>query len=53
MLQTILEEEGFIIETAKKGIESSEKAFFILTLIDVRFPDVESIERLSKLRDTK
>jgi DNA-binding NtrC family response regulator len=56
VLQTILEDEGYAVETAdtaKKGIERSEKAFFNLALIDVRLPDMEGIELLTKLRDTK
>lgn len=56
VLQTILEDEGYIVETAetaKKGIEISEKAFCNLALIDVRLPDMEGIELLSKLRTTK
>jgi DNA-binding NtrC family response regulator len=56
VLETILEDEGYIVETAetaKKGIEESEKAFYNLALIDVRLPDMEGIELLSKLRNTK
>ena len=56
VLQAILEDEGYIVETvdtAKKGIERSEKAFYNLALIDVRLPDMEGIELLSKLRNTK
>jgi len=56
VLQAILEDEGYIVETAdtaKKGIEKSEKAFYNLALIDVRLPDMEGIELLSKLRSTK
>ena len=56
VLQAILEDEGFMVETAdtaKKGIERSEKAFYNLALIDVRLPDMEGIELLSKLRNTK
>jgi len=56
VLQAILEDEGYIVETvdtAKKGIERSEKAFYNLALIDVRLPDMEGIELLSKLRTTK
>jgi len=56
VLETILEDEGYIVETAetaKKGIEESEKAFYNLALIDVRLPDMEGIEILSKLRNTK
>ena len=56
VLQTILEDEGYYIATAdtgKRGIEQSEKDFFNLVLIDVRLPDMEGIELLSKLKDTK
>lgn len=56
VVQTILEDEGYIIdtaETAKIGIEKSQKGFYNLALIDVRLPDMEGIELLSKLRDTK
>src|SRR4030043_1311208 len=56
VLETILEDEGYTVEsaeTAKKGIEKSEKFFFNLALIDVRLPDMEGIELLSKMRVTK
>jgi DNA-binding NtrC family response regulator len=56
VLETILEDEGYTVEsvdTAKKGIEKSEKAFYNLVLIDVRLPDMEGIELLAKMRDTK
>jgi len=56
VLETILADEGYIVEsaeTAKKGIEKSEKAFYNLALIDVRLPDMQGIELLSKLRNTK
>jgi DNA-binding NtrC family response regulator len=56
VLQTILEDEGYIVdtsETAKKGIERSEQAFYNLALIDVRLPDMEGTELLSKLHSTK
>ena len=56
VLATILEDEGYLVETAetaKKSIEKSEKAFYNLALIDIRLPDMEGIELLSKLRNTK
>lgn len=56
VLETILEDEGYTVEsaeTAKKGIEKSEKSFYNLALIDVRLPDMEGIELLAKMRDTK
>src|SRR3989337_1099450 len=56
VLETILADEGYVVasaETARKGIERSEKAFYNLALIDVRLPDMQGIELLSKLRNTK
>lgn len=55
-MKAILEDEGYTVETAetaKKGIQKSEKSFFNLALIDVRLPDMEGIELLGKLKDTK
>ena len=56
VLQAILEDEGYVIETAdtaRKGIEKSETEFYNLALIDVRLPDMEGTELLTKLRETK
>ena len=56
VLKTIFEDEGYLVEiadTAKKGIERSEKTFYNLALIDVRLPDMEGIELLTKMRNTK
>jgi DNA-binding NtrC family response regulator len=56
VLQTILEYEGYFVETAdtaKKGIERTECTFYNLALIDVRLPDMEGIELLTKLKETK
>ncbi len=56
VLTAILEDEGYTVDsadTAKKGIEKSEKSFYNLALIDVRLPDMEGIELLGKMRDTK
>ncbi|MEM3597146.1 MAG: response regulator [Candidatus Bathyarchaeia archaeon] len=55
VLQTILEEEGYSVdtaETAKEAIEKTKKAFYNLALIDIRLPDMEGIELLTKMRDT-
>ncbi len=55
VLQTILEDEGYLVETAdngKKAIEKSQLNFYNLALIDVRLPDVEGIDLLTKLRET-
>ncbi len=56
VLQTILEDEGYVTETAEtamKAIQKSEESFFNLALIDVRLPDMEGIELLTKLKQTK
>jgi two-component system NtrC family response regulator len=56
MLQTNLEDESYpaeIEDTAKKGIERIEKAFYNFALIDVHLPDMDDIEFLSELRNTK
>ncbi|MGF3523004.1 MAG: response regulator [Candidatus Bathyarchaeia archaeon] len=55
VMKTILEDEGYFVdtaETAKEGIEKSYSSFFNLALIDIRLPDMEGIDALSKLRET-
>jgi DNA-binding NtrC family response regulator len=55
VLATILEEEGYDIdtaETARKAIEKTKKKFYNLALIDIRLPDMEGIELLTKMRET-
>lgn len=55
VLTTILEEEGYSVdsaETAKKAIEKTRKNFYNLALIDIRLPDMEGIELLTKMKDT-
>jgi DNA-binding NtrC family response regulator len=56
VLVAILEDEGYAVdsaETGKKGIEKSESDFFNIALLDVRLPDMEGIELLARMRDTK
>jgi DNA-binding NtrC family response regulator len=55
VLTAILEEEGYQIdsaETAKKAIEKTKKNFYSLALIDIRLPDMEGIELLTKMKET-
>ncbi|MGC9345247.1 MAG: response regulator, partial [Candidatus Bathyarchaeales archaeon] len=55
VLTTILEDEGYTVEsvgTAKKAIERTRKKFYNLALIDIRLPDMEGIELLTKMKDT-
>ena len=54
VLTTILEDKGYVVEsvgTAKKAIGKTKK-FYNLVLIDIRLPDMEGIELLTRMRDT-
>jgi DNA-binding NtrC family response regulator len=55
VLVAILEDEGYNVEsagTAKDGIEKTKKKFYNVALIDIRLPDMEGIELLTKIKDT-
>ena len=55
VLATILEEEGYIVETAETGkmaIEKTGTKTYNLALIDIRLPDMEGIELLTRMRPT-
>lgn len=55
VLATILEEEGYDVETvdtAKKAIERTKREYYNLALIDIRLPDMEGIEVLTRMKDT-
>lgn len=55
VLATLLEEEGYHVdtaETAKEAIKKSNENFYNLALIDIRLPDMEGIELLTRMRDT-
>ena len=55
VLTAILEDEGYIVEsvgTAKKAIVKTGKKFYNLALIDIRLPDMEGIELLTRMKDT-
>jgi len=55
VLVAILEDEGYFVEsagTAKEAIDMTRKKFFNAALIDIRLPDMEGIELLTKLKDT-
>jgi len=56
VLATILEDEGYVVDTANNGREAIKKSkvkFYNLALIDIRLPDMEGTELLTKIRDTK
>lgn len=55
VLTTILEEEGYTIDTAENGKEAIEKSktnFYNLALIDIRLPDIEGIKLLTLMKET-
>jgi len=54
-LATILEEEGYAVDTAKNGREAIKKSkvkFYNLALIDIRLTDMEGTKLLTKVKDT-
>jgi DNA-binding NtrC family response regulator len=54
-LATILKDEGYTVDVAKNGSEAIEKsrvAFYNVALIDIRLPDMEGTEILTRMRDT-
>ena len=55
VLATILEEEGFTVDTAstgKEAIEKSNDSYYNLALIDIRLPDMDGTELLTAMRKT-
>jgi DNA-binding NtrC family response regulator len=55
VLASILQDKGYVADTAKDGEEAIKKTknnFYNLALIDIRLPDMEGIELLHKLKDS-
>ncbi|WXG42092.1 MAG: response regulator [Candidatus Freyarchaeum deiterrae] len=55
VLKTILEDEGYIVETAEDGNEAIRKTkanFYNLALIDIRLPDMEGTKLLTAMKET-
>lgn len=55
VLMAILEDKGYNMEavgTAREAIKKTEKECYNLALIDIRLPDIEGIDLLTKIRDT-
>lgn len=53
ILSSILEEKGYIVDTArnaKEALKKSEAFYYNLALIDIRLPDIEGTDLLSKLQ---
>jgi len=54
-LKPVLEEEGYVVDLAKDGYEAiamTEQALYNIALIDIRLPDMEGVELLTRMRDT-
>ena len=54
-IAAILEKEGYIVEavgTGKEAIEKSNSRLYNLALIDIRLPDMEGTELLTKMKET-
>jgi two-component system NtrC family response regulator len=55
VLKTILEEEGYVVDTADTGKEAvlkTNEKVYNLALIDMRLPDIEGIDLILKIKDT-
>jgi DNA-binding NtrC family response regulator len=55
VLTAILEDKGYSIEavgSATEAIKRTEKRFYNLALIDIRLPDMEGINLLTKIKET-
>ena len=54
-LKLALEKEGYLVETAENGqeaIRKSKEQFYNMALVDLRLPDMDGIELLTKMRET-
>lgn len=52
VLKAILEEKGYVVDTASNGKEAAKKCknrFYNLALVDIRLPDIEGTKLLDKL----
>jgi DNA-binding response OmpR family regulator len=53
-VKAILEDEGYIVDTASTGAEAiskTEKTSYNIALLDIRLPDMEGVELLRLLKD--
>jgi DNA-binding NtrC family response regulator len=54
-LEAILKSEGYCVQTAENGkqaIEKTSSSYHNLALIDIRLPDMEGTELLTRMKDT-
>ena len=53
-LKSLLESEGYLVETASTGVEALEKTeenVYDLAILDIRLPDIEGTELLAEMRE--
>jgi DNA-binding NtrC family response regulator len=56
VLTEILEGEGYIVDSVGTGMEAvrkTEEKFYNIALIDIKLPDMEGVELLTKIKETK
>jgi len=54
-LKAILEDEGFVVDTAVTGseaIQKTQKTAYNIALLDIRLPDMEGVELLKLIKDS-
>lgn len=54
-LKAVLEEKGYIVDTAENGesaIEKSKTKFYNLALIDIRLPDIDGVKLMTAMKET-
>ena len=55
VLKTLLEDEGYMVDTAENGYEAigkSKEGFYNLALIDIKLPDMEGTKLLTAMKET-
>ena len=55
VFRVVFEDEGYVVDTAETGMEAIRKVetqFYHLALLDIKLPDMEGTELLSKLRSS-
>jgi DNA-binding response OmpR family regulator len=53
-MQTILEDEGYVVDLATTGneaIEMAQKTAYNVALLDIRLPDMEGVELLKLMKN--
>ena len=54
-LAAILEEEGYVVDTAenaREAIEKTNNGFYNLALVDIRLPDMDGTRLIASMKDT-